>query len=174
MASKSSYFIYIKWSKTWIVWLDLTWLVIVIIVQNIGIQLEVESNNSGSFFIGSYTNIFRSREFLSNSEARSSYLPNLVNYDCSWVIDLDIDVFLFYHFSSIARTNLEIDIVQRGGSLVVETRGASALPSFSTQTSHTNKPKFCFGEILFLLFDSSSLALWYSCYKSVTRYCSFF
>ena len=56
---------------------DSTQLVIVIIVQNIGIQLEVEVNNSGSFFIGSYTNIFQSGEFLSNSEARSSYSPNL-------------------------------------------------------------------------------------------------
>ena len=34
-------------------------------------------NNSGSFFMGSYTNIFQSCKFLSNSEARSSYLPNL-------------------------------------------------------------------------------------------------
>jgi len=48
--------------------------------------------------------------------------------------------------SSIARTNLEVDLVQRGGNLVVETRGASAMPSFSTQTSNTNKPKFCFGK----------------------------
>jgi hypothetical protein len=39
-----------------------------------------------------------------------------------------------------------MDIVQRGGSLVVETRGAAALPAFSTQTSNTNKPKFCFGK----------------------------
>ena len=35
------------------------------------------ANNSGSFFIGSYTNIFRSGEFWSNSEARSSYSPKL-------------------------------------------------------------------------------------------------
>ena len=56
---------------------DSTRLVIIIIVQNIGIRLEVESNNSGSFFIGSYTNIFRSGKFLLNSEARSSYSPNL-------------------------------------------------------------------------------------------------
>ena len=34
-------------------------------------------NNSGSFFIGSYINIFRSGEFLSNIEARSSDSPNL-------------------------------------------------------------------------------------------------
>ena len=56
-----------------------------------------------------------------------------------------------YFFSSIARTNLEVDLVQRGGSLVLETRGASALPSFSTQTSNTNKPKFCFGKDLVIL-----------------------
>ena len=42
---------------------------------NIGIRHEVEANNSGSFFIDSYTNIFRSGEFLSNSKARSSYSP---------------------------------------------------------------------------------------------------
>ena len=56
---------------------DSTRLVIVVIDQNIGIRLKVEPNNSGSFFIGSYTNIFRSGAFLSNSEARSSYSPNL-------------------------------------------------------------------------------------------------
>ena len=49
---------------------DSSQLVIVIIDQNIGISLEVEPNNSGSFFIGSYKNIFWSGEFLSNSEAR--------------------------------------------------------------------------------------------------------
>ena len=56
---------------------DSTRLVIVIIVQNIGIRLEVKANNWGSFFVGSYTNIFQSGKFLSNREARSSYSPNL-------------------------------------------------------------------------------------------------
>ena len=66
-----------KWSKTQIVWLNSTRLVIVIIIQNVGIQLEVESNNSRSFFIGSYTNIFQIGKFFSNSEGRSSYSLNL-------------------------------------------------------------------------------------------------
>ena len=57
-------------------------IVIVIIVQNIGIQLKVKSNNSGSFSIGSYTTIFRSGEFLLNSEARSSYSLNLDGSTC--------------------------------------------------------------------------------------------
>ena len=60
-----------------IVWLDSTRLIIVIIVQNISIRLEVEANSSGSFFIGSYMNIFRSGEFLLNSKARLSFSPNL-------------------------------------------------------------------------------------------------
>ena len=43
--------------------------IFVIIVHNIGIQLKVESNNSRSFFKGSYTNI------LQIGKERSSYLP---------------------------------------------------------------------------------------------------
>ena len=58
-------------------WLDSTWPVIVIIVQNIGIKLWVEANNLGSFFIGSYTNIFRIGEFFTKSDTRSSYSLNL-------------------------------------------------------------------------------------------------
>ena len=42
-----------KWSKSRIVWLDSTRLVIIIIVQNIGIRLGLESSNSDYFFIGS-------------------------------------------------------------------------------------------------------------------------
>ena len=42
-----------------------------------GIQLGLESNNSTYFFIGSYTNNSRSGEFLMNSQAGSSYSPNL-------------------------------------------------------------------------------------------------
>ena len=59
---------------------DSTWLVIVIIVQKKGIRLEVEANNSGSFFIGSYTNIFKSKE-------RSSYSPNLAKDTCPNLMD---------------------------------------------------------------------------------------
>ena len=45
--------------------------------------------------------------------------------------------------SSIARTNLETDLVQRGGTLVDPAQaGASSLSS----SAHTNKPKFCFGK----------------------------
>ena len=54
---------------------DLTGLVIIIIVHNIGIGLKVKANNSSFFFIGSYT--IMSGEFLSNSKERSSYSPNL-------------------------------------------------------------------------------------------------
>ena len=61
--------------ESWLVWFDSTWLVVVIIVQNIGIWLEVELNNSRYFFIGSYTNIFQIGKFFSNSKARSSYSP---------------------------------------------------------------------------------------------------
>ena len=52
-----------KWSKKRKVWHESTRLVNVIIVQNIGIRLEVELNNSRSFFIGSHTNIFWIGEF---------------------------------------------------------------------------------------------------------------
>ena len=48
-----------KWSKKRKVWHESTRLVNVIIVQNI----EVELNNSRSFFIGSHTNIFWNGEF---------------------------------------------------------------------------------------------------------------
>ena len=71
------------------------------------------------------------------------YKLNLPSRCFKLLIDFDTS-------SSIARTNLEVDLVQRGGHLVVETRGASAIPSFSTQTSNTNKPKFCFGKNLLL------------------------
>ena len=36
----------------------------------------------GSFFIGSYRNIFRSGEFLLNSEERSSYSPKFESVSC--------------------------------------------------------------------------------------------
>ena len=42
-----------------------------------GIQLGVEANTLGSFFIGSYSNIFQIGQFLMNSDTRSSYLLNL-------------------------------------------------------------------------------------------------
>ena len=47
--------------------------------KNTGIRLGLQSNNSAYFFIGSYTNSSRSGEFefLTNSEAGSSYSPNL-------------------------------------------------------------------------------------------------
>lgn len=46
--------------------------------------------------------------------------------------------------SSVARTNLETDLVQRGGSLVdMQSMGASA--AISSVNVHTNKPKLCFG-----------------------------
>ena len=59
------------------------------------------------------------------------------------------------YIGSIARTNLETDLVQRGGSLVTasaQQRGAAASASASSSSSpqqpntHTNKPKFCFSE----------------------------
>ena len=47
---------------------------------NTGIQLGFESNNSGSFLVGSYMNNSRIGDFFSNSEAGSSYLPNLATH----------------------------------------------------------------------------------------------
>ena len=41
------------------------------------IQLGLKLNNLGSFSIGSYTNNSRIGDYFSNSEAGSSYLPNL-------------------------------------------------------------------------------------------------
>jgi hypothetical protein len=47
--------------------------------------------------------------------------------------------------SSIARTNLETDLIQRGGSLMdFQSLGASA--GISSVSVHTNKPKLCFGK----------------------------
>ena len=44
-------------------------------VEYRGEYIEHESSNLDYFFIGSYTNNSRSGEFLTNSEARSSYSP---------------------------------------------------------------------------------------------------
>ena len=80
MPSKLSYYLTMthKLSKTQIARLDSTRLLFTIFVQTIAIQLGLESSNSDYFFIGSYTNNSRSGEFLSNSEARSSYSPKFV------------------------------------------------------------------------------------------------
>ena len=40
---------------------------------------EVESNNSGSFFIGSCTNIFRIGKFFQIASRGQGYSPNLTN-----------------------------------------------------------------------------------------------
>ena len=54
---------------------------------------------------------------------------------------------------SVARTNLECDLIQRGGSLVEGAAGggggsggAAASAAASPNVAHTNKPKFCFSE----------------------------
>ena len=49
------------------------------------------------------------------------------------------------YIGSIARTNLETDLVQRGGSLVVP-QGAASASAQVNPNAHTNKPKFCFSE----------------------------
>ena len=54
-----------------------TRLVIVIIIQNIGIQLEVESNIRPLFDLLFDPEYWPNKIFISNSKARSSYLPNL-------------------------------------------------------------------------------------------------
>ncbi len=54
--------------------------------------------------------------------------------------------------SSIARTNLEADLVQRGGSLVTPSPpaegAAGGAPLPGSAPLNTNKPKYCFGMIL--------------------------
>ena len=76
-------------------------IVIVIIVQNISIQLGVEANNLGYFFIGSYTNNFGISQFLMNSDTQSSYLPkfakNSFNIAHSTKVCLPIDPFRQLH-----------------------------------------------------------------------------
>ena len=75
MTSKSSYYLTMthKWSKARTLWLNSTQLVMVIIVENIGIRLEVESNIGPLFDPNYWPNI----EYFSNNKARSSYLPKI-------------------------------------------------------------------------------------------------
>ncbi len=52
---------------------------------------------------------------------------------------------------SIARTNLECDLVQRGGSLVEASTPMGAAAAISSPSvAQTNKPKFCFSKSNYL------------------------
>ena len=62
-------------------------------------RLGLESNNSTYFFIGSYTNNSRSREFLTNSKAGSSYSPNLDAYCIFLVVAMRICLMLWSFFN---------------------------------------------------------------------------
>ena len=73
-----------QWSKTWILWLVSTRLVIIIIVQNIGIQLKVELNIGPQFNLLLDPEYWPNIEYFSNNKVRSSYLPKLDPHSITW------------------------------------------------------------------------------------------
>ena len=112
--------------------------------------MEILAPNSK--FVGHSTEIIR------QSKIEGPFMPNCKYYHAYSLGVLDFFLYFYndFFFSSIARTNLECDIVQRGGTLV-QGRGfadqmantastSGATPKAAKMTFDSNRNKFCFGK----------------------------